>query len=861
MFTCVTSIVFAQFSDDFEDGDFTNNPTWSGDTRFIVDNGVLRSNTGTLSAATNYYLSTPSTKATLAQWDFFINLRFATSGSNYVDIYLMSNNPNLNATNISGYFVRVGDTPDEISLYRVTNGTATKIIDGQDGVVGSSSNNPFNIRVRRDANNNWTLGYNNGTNTITYTPGGSVIDATHTTCTHFGIRITQSTAASVVNNHFFDNFVVGNIVIDNTPPTLTEVNVLSNNQLEVIFSEGVSQTSATTLTNYSVTGGIGNPTSATLSSFDRVTLTFGSNFIAGNTYTLSVQNVQDLSNNTMAFTQRNFVLPFTPLLNELLITEIMADPDPVTTILPNQEYFEIFNRTNKVLSLRNCRIRRNNDNPINLPNVTLNPQEYALVCANAQIDAFRAVIGTGKIIGLGSFPSLTNTGARLSLINANGTTVFTVEYSDRWYKNTTKANGGWSLEMIDTNNPCGEIDNWTASTNANGGTPAAPNSVAANNPDTTPPALTRADLITPQSIRITFSEKMDSLSLANANINISNGITISNTQLELPDYKRMIINTNQALQPRISYQITITQVQDCSGNTIGSRNQAIVGVPEPADSLDLLVNEILFNPRPNSFDFVEFYNNSDKFLNLKGWDLARIRDGLVDDRKKISTEDFLVAPRSYIVFTPDPNRLKADYPRGREETFVAFNLPSFNDDAGGVVLINAQNQVFQRFDYTEKMHSRLLRDREGVSLERISFSAPTNNPNSWQSAAATEGFATPGYLNSQQKRDLASSGEITISPKIITPNQDGDNDFATINYKFENGGGAMTIVLYDIQGREIKRIVENQTVGTEGFVTWDGTDSEGKKAAIGYYILWVEVFDLSGTRRTLRETIVVGTRF
>ena len=65
-FTCV-----AQFTDDFTDGDFTNNPTWSGDVAlFTAVTGELNSqNTG----ANTYYLSTPSTTALNAQWDFYFN--------------------------------------------------------------------------------------------------------------------------------------------------------------------------------------------------------------------------------------------------------------------------------------------------------------------------------------------------------------------------------------------------------------------------------------------------------------------------------------------------------------------------------------------------------------------------------------------------------------------------------------------------------------------------------------------------------------------------------------------------------------------------------------------------------------------
>jgi hypothetical protein len=63
--TCFTLAGFSQLTDDFTDGDFTTNPTWSGDvSKFTIDNEELRSNSNTVSD--NFYLSTPST---LAQGD------------------------------------------------------------------------------------------------------------------------------------------------------------------------------------------------------------------------------------------------------------------------------------------------------------------------------------------------------------------------------------------------------------------------------------------------------------------------------------------------------------------------------------------------------------------------------------------------------------------------------------------------------------------------------------------------------------------------------------------------------------------------------------------------------------------------
>jgi hypothetical protein len=98
----------------------------------------------------------------------------------------------------------------------------------------------------------------------------------------------------------------------------------------------------------------------------------------------------------------------------------------------------------------------------------------------------------GRVLGIGSFPSLNNTGTTLALRSKEGVTIHSVSYDISWYKNDVKSDGGWTLEMIDTKNPCNGANNWKASTDVRGGTPGTKNSVDGNNPDNVAPALLRA---------------------------------------------------------------------------------------------------------------------------------------------------------------------------------------------------------------------------------------------------------------------------------------------------------------------------------------------------------------------------------
>ncbi|UOQ78607.1 hypothetical protein MUN84_08730 [Hymenobacter sp. 5516J-16] len=54
--------------------------------------------------------------------------------------------------------------------------------------------------------------------------------------------------------------------------------------------------------------------------------------------------------------------------------------------------------------------------------------------------------------------------------------------------------------------------------------------------------------------------------------------------------------------------------------------------------------------------------------------------------------------------------------------------------------------------------------------------------------------------------------------------------------------------------------MRNETLPTRGFWQWDGLTDRGQKAAVGYYVLLVELFTPSGTKREFRKTVVVGAR-
>lgn len=1119
---CLT-LVFklnAQVSDNFTDGDYSTNPSWtpSSPTDFTVSAGQLKSANTTSNSS--FYISTTNTISANCTWEFWVNLQFATSGSNYVDVYLTSDNSNLLASNINGYFVRIGNTSDDICLYKSTAGTNTVIIDGANSTVSSSSNNLIKVKVTRTSANLFTLERDLSGSGSSYVSEGSITDNTFSSSAFFGIVIKQSTS-SFFGKHFFDDIQVQTIIPDVTPPSIVSNTVISSTQLDVLFDEAVDLSSAQTLSNYNANNGIGNPTIASrdISNTSLVHLTFSTAFSNALTNTLTVSGVQDLSLNaiTTETTSFTYYAPVTLNFKDLIINEIFADPSPIIN-LPNTEYIELYNRTTNPINLNGLRVSdgytltgatlgnyilapnnyivicpitdtalfsalgysnklgvssfpslnnsgdniylktsggviidsvnykdtwykdvvkkdggyslelinpnlnascsainnwigSNNINGgtpglvnsvystlpdtvapqftnisvidslhvnvcfndviessqlnnitnytissgigsptlatvssgntcvvlslssplINATNYTLTvngisdcsgnslmPNSKAFSCYKAQAydivinelmpdpdpsialpnleyvelknrtnfsinlknwsfattstskkipevtiepNGFIVLSGTGSynqffnnfgvpVTEVASFPSLSNTGTTITLSDSNNVTIHSISYNTSWYNDANKTDGGWSMEQIDANNPCGGQYNWHASTHVNGGTPGYPNSVAGTNSDNTSPQLDRIVTISADTILLIFTESLNYNTLTNPlTYSFDNGL--SNPlfiQPISPDYKKVKLKLSAPMQLGILYTCSVnSNISDCVGNTIinGSAQFALPQTPSPND---VVINEVLFDPNTGGVDFVELYNRSDKTINLKNLRIGSM-DTLTNtlkDTEKITDEGFLLFPQNYVVISESSNIIKQQYATTNPRGFLDIeDLPSMNTDNDVVTLSDTIFTVIDNLKYTSKMHFPLLVTTKGVSLERIDFNRNTDDKTNWNSAAEAVGFATPAYQNSQYLKADGGNGFVIPNP-IFSPDNDGYQDVLNISYTLNSTGQAANIFIYDSKGRLVKYLVKNEQLPTDGVISWNGINENNEKAPIGIYVVYIEIFDLSG---------------
>jgi hypothetical protein len=309
------------------------------------------------------------------------------------------------------------------------------------------------------------------------------------------------------------------------------------------------------------------------------------------------------------------------------------------------------------------------------------------------------------------------------------------------------------------------------------------------------------------------------------------------------------------------YELQVRDVGDCKSNTIGVFNKARAGLPEDARPVDMVINEILFNPRPNAFDYVEIYNRSNKILDASKMLIAnRNSAGVIAGLKTFSDQPLLIFPGDHIVLTPDAGSLKLEYMVFNPDLLFTVALPSFPDDNGVVVVTNYQGDIIDEVAYSEKWHFKLINNPEGVSLERIDADGPSQHPGNWHSAASTAGYGTPGSKNSQSRPVELLNAAVEVSPKVFSPDNDGVDDVALIEYQLKETGYLANLTIFDAGGRQIRYLVKNELCGYKGRWTWDGLDEKGNKLPMGPYVVYLELFNLKGKREVFKKVVVLVRR-
>ena len=637
------------------------------------------------------------------------------------------------------------------------------------------------------------------------------------------------------------------IAPDVTGPKISGITVIDSTHISICFNDLISVSQLTISSNYSINGSIGSPTLSVAGSGNTcVTLSLATKLINATNYTVTITGITDCASNSLS-PNKGLISFYKHKAFDVVINELMPDPDPAIN-LPTEEYVELRNRTPFKINLKNWTISTPTSTK-KIPNLTIEPDSFVVLTAAGNFNAFD---NYGVFVyEVTSFPSLLNDGTTLTIRDSNSVVINSINYSSSWYNDVNKKDGGWSMEQIDANNPCGGQLNWRASTHPYGGTPGRRNSVISSNSDNTSPILDRISVLSADTIMLFFNESLDSLSLQNpASYTFDNGLTAPTYILPISaDFKKVKLKLSSSLVGSTIYNCTVTgNIKDCVGNLISTGSSALFGLPLPALPNDVVINEVLFDPTTTGIDFVELYNRSNKIIDLKDLRIGSMDTltSILTYTEKITEDGYLFFPETYIVLSENGITVKREYQTINPKGFYDIvDLPSMNIDDDVVTLSDKNSIVIDNLIYTSKMHFPLLVSTKGVSLERIDFNRPTNDKTNWNSASEAVGFATPAYKNSQYLLADGGSG-VSISNPLFSPDNDGYNDVLNINYKLDEIGKIANIYIYDSKGRQVRYLVRNQQLQQEGSVSWNGINDDNEKAPIGIYVVYIELFNLSG---------------
>ena len=845
--------LFAQVTDDFSDGDFTQNPAWSGTAeKFIVNNNAqLQLNADDAGTA---WLSLPITEYESMEWQFWIREAFSPSGNNFTDVWLSADNTDLSQVT-QGYFLRFGEggSSDAIELIRKDVFGQLSILRGAEGAIASSF--AVAVKVNCDREGNWML------QTCYDNSGIYLIEAQGTDDTYnkngfFGLHCTFT--GSNAKKVYFDDVYVGPRIADNEPPQLISCEVLDLTHLQLSFNEALNEASALNPANYSVDNGLGSPVSVSFgANLATVVLEMEREIGNGVNYTLTVSGIKDLWNNTMETATFAFSI-YEASEYDIVINEIMADPNPVVG-LPEWEYVELYNTTEFGIDLKDWQIQiGSNDNTFG--NFVLAPHAYVILCHNDAVPELRHY---GDCIGFSSF-SVGNSSSAMYLYSKEGVLISRVSFSNAWYHDPNKANGGWSVEQIDPLNPCAGASNWTASVDASGGTPGRLNSV--NGENNVKPAVERVSMFGNYIVQLWFDQQMNPASLM-----VTQNYTVeqlnehpqqANINPIDPTFVELVFD--HGFEQGLVYDLIINNVSNCVGNVIETNTRVQFGIPNEIAEGEILINEILFDPIAPGVDYVELYNNTDKTFDLSQLMLGVVKQSFPNPAdttlKEITAESRLFLPQTYVLLSTNSEIVGQQYDCPTDNYVQMASFPSYANAGGTALLVSKSGIMIDQMYFSEKMHYPLLKVTKGVALERVAFDQPSMSTDNWHSAAERVHFGTPGQPNSMMQSAEPSQDAISISPEVFSPDGDGFDDACFVNYRFDEAVYTMNVYIFNVAGQLVRHLVKGELVGQEGSVVWNGLDNNGNRVPVGVYVVVTEVFNFDGKVKQFRNAAVVGTR-
>ena len=273
--------------------------------------------------------------------------------------------------------------------------------------------------------------------------------------------------------------------------------------------------------------------------------------------------------------------------------------------------------------------------------------------------------------------------------------------------------------------------------------------------------------------------------------------------------------------------------------------------PQPGD---IIINELLPEPFVDGSEYIELYNRSEQELSLKDVCIStRKSDGSLNTRYPLEAYPQTLQAGDYLLLTKSIEGVENFYSLPASLNWLECKLPVLSNTGSTVVLYRGEGEIIiDEVSYSPKWHAPTVKNKKGVALERKDPDKDSQNADNWTSAASSAGFGTPGLENSQYLNGETETDSEEIDDPIYQP-----TGTFQIPYRLNQSGYMARGWIFDLSGSKVALIADNTSLGTQGYLEWNGKGRDGSPVNTGIYIIYLELWHPGGNVIRKKQVLLI----
>ena len=542
---------------------------------------------------------------------------------------------------------------------------------------------------------------------------------------------------------------------------------------------------------------------------------------------------------------------------QVIINEIMYRPTG-----GQAEWFELYNPTDRAINLQEWQFSDSNTGKkfhLSSSPIIITNQGYCIVAEDSTVFQSYPTIPSAVIVSPHGFPALNNTGDEIFLYDVIGAIIDYVKYEPSW-----GSEPGISLERREEHRDSNDPSNWGLSENINGATPGFENSISPIKFDLELTGIgffpanpfPGAELSILVEITNVGREPMAEFQVS-CSIDLNQDkLFQDNERIGKPLIVARNLERNRSTTVAIPFiamksgcylcQATVLSEQDGRAANNSASQVLSIGFETGV----IVINEIMYSPLPGQPEWIELFNPHNSSIDIQSWSFI---DSDSSGRQIITKNPIEIEPQAFLILAPDSSIFNY-YDLNDSPLLTIKNFPRLNDDFDQVFIFDANNNIIDEVGYKNSWGGG-----KGISLERINPTLSSKDSSNWNSCALMPQGGTPGRQNSIFVEVLPGEAELTIAPNPFSPDGDGRDDVTIISYQLPFNLSQIHVKIFDIRGRLVRFLVNNQPAGTSSSIIWDGCDNEGHLCRMGIYIVYLEaIHHQKGVVKSLKKSVVLA---